>query len=147
MKDVLTPSAKNVLIPLGLTAAASVTDPAIQKGIFGWEIITLIFSNEDLNYIIKVIKLLEDFGSLIKGVTETLKKGGFLGMLQATLGASLLENILAGNGVIRAAEGAIRAEKYVLRSLETQKCDEAETTFKCVYSRNNYLKQGMGYMS
>ena len=33
MKDVLTPLAKSVLVPLRLTAAASVTDEAIQKKI------------------------------------------------------------------------------------------------------------------
>ena len=38
------------------------------------------------------------------------KKGGFLiSMLLGTLGASLLGNMLAGRGVIRAAEGTIRA--------------------------------------
>ena len=46
------------------------------------------------------------------------QKGGFLGMLTATLGASLLWNLLAskrvvkgGNGVIRAGEGIIRASE------------------------------------
>ena len=32
------------------------------------------------------------------------QKGGFLGMLLGTLGASLLGNMLAGKGVIRAGE-------------------------------------------
>ena len=35
MKNVLKPLAINVLIPLGLAAAASATDTAIQKKIFG----------------------------------------------------------------------------------------------------------------
>ena len=34
-KNVLKPSAKSVLIPLGLTAAASRTDAAIYKKMFG----------------------------------------------------------------------------------------------------------------
>ena len=34
---------------------------------------TLFISNEDINYIIKVIKLFEDSGVLIDGVTETVK--------------------------------------------------------------------------
>ena len=52
---------------------------------------------------------------MLKGVSETIKneakeqKGGFLSMLLGTLGASLLENILAGRGVISAGEGTIRA--------------------------------------
>ena len=35
MKNKLKPLAKNLLIPLGLTAAASATDAAIHKKIFG----------------------------------------------------------------------------------------------------------------
>ena len=50
---------------------------------------------------------------MLKGVTETIQnevkeeKRGFLSMLLGTLGASLLENILAGKGrgINRTAEG------------------------------------------
>ena len=35
IKNVHTPSAKNVLSPLGLTVVASITDAAIQKKHFG----------------------------------------------------------------------------------------------------------------
>ena len=35
MKNVLTPLAKSVLIPLGLTAAASATEAAFPKKIYG----------------------------------------------------------------------------------------------------------------
>ena len=35
MKSVLTPLAKNVLLPFGLSAAVSATDAAIQKKIYG----------------------------------------------------------------------------------------------------------------
>ena len=49
----------------------------------------------------KIVKSLEDSGSLIKRITEieteTKKQyGGFLGMLLGTLGASLLGNMLTG---------------------------------------------------
>ena len=37
------------------------------------------------------------------------QRGGFLSMLLGTLGASLLGNILAGQGINRAGEGVIRA--------------------------------------
>ena len=37
------------------------------------------------------------------------QKGGFLGMLLRTLGASLLRNFLTGKGTIRTGEGTIRA--------------------------------------
>ena len=56
--------------------------------------------------IIEIIKSLEDSGLLLKGVSETIEneskeqKGGFLSMLLGTLGASLLGNILSGNGAI-----------------------------------------------
>ena len=56
--------------------------------------------------IIKIVKSLEDSDFLLKGVSETVqkeakeKKGGFLSMLLGPLGASLLGNILTGQGVI-----------------------------------------------
>ena len=34
---------------------------------------TLIISNEEMNNIMKIIKFLEESGSLIKGVTRTIK--------------------------------------------------------------------------
>ena len=59
--------------------------------------------------IIKIIKSLEDSGLLLKGVSETIQnetkeqKRGFDIMLLGTLGASLLGNILAGKGIVRAS--------------------------------------------
>ena len=47
MKNVLTPVAKSVLIPLGLTTA-SATDAASQKKICGSGMTTLINSNEEM---------------------------------------------------------------------------------------------------
>ena len=49
MKDVLKPLVKSLLIPVGLTAAASVKDAAIHKKIFGSAMTTLIISNEEMN--------------------------------------------------------------------------------------------------
>ena len=46
-----------------------------------------MISNEEMNYIIKIVQALEDSNILIKGVTKTIKnetkeqKGGFLSML------------------------------------------------------------------
>ena len=71
--NVLKPLAKSVLIPLGLTAAASATDAAIHKQMFGSSNTTLIISNEEINDIIKIIKSLEESMFLIKGVSETIK--------------------------------------------------------------------------
>ena len=67
------PLAKSVLIPLGLTAAASATDAAIHKKMFRSGFTTLIISNEEMNEIMKVINSLEESGLLIKGVSETIK--------------------------------------------------------------------------
>ena len=98
--NVLKPLAKNVLVPLRLMAAASVTDAAIQKKIFGSGTTTSALSNEDLNNIIKIVKSLEESGLLIKGVSKAIEseakeqKGGFLGMLLGTLGLILLGSML-----------------------------------------------------
>ena len=49
IKNVLKPLSKSVLIPLGLITAASATDAAIQKKVFGSSITILIISNEEMN--------------------------------------------------------------------------------------------------
>ena len=116
MNNVIKPLVKSVLIPLGLTAAASTADAGIHKIILVSGTATLITSNDEIEDIIKVVKSLEDSGLLLKGVSETIQneakeqKGGFLCMLLVTLGTSLLGNILAGTGkgMNRAGEGFIR---------------------------------------
>ena len=112
MKNVIKPLAKSVLIPLGLTAAASAADAGIHKKILGLgnhpshNNTTLIISNDEMEGIIKTIKSFDDSGLLLKGVTETVQneateqKGGFLSILLGTLGAILLGNILMGKGAI-----------------------------------------------
>ena len=111
LMKVAIPLAKNVLAPLGITAAASAIDAGIQKKIHGSGTTTLIISNEEMNDIMKIIQALEDSNILLKGVTKTIKnetkkqKGGFLSMLLGTLGASLLGNLLAGKGIVRAGSG------------------------------------------
>ena len=107
----LKPVAKSVLIPLGLTAAASAADAAIHKKMFGSGNTTLIISNEEMNDIMKIVKSLERSGLSIKGVIKTVKnetkeqKGGFLRMLLGTLGASLSGNLLTGKGTIATSQG------------------------------------------
>ena len=66
--------AKGILIPLGLTAAASATVAAIHKKMFGSDVTTLIISNEEMNDIVKIAKSLEEFGWQIKGIIETIKR-------------------------------------------------------------------------
>ena len=101
------PLAKSVLIPLGLTAAASAADAGMHKEVSGsGNVTTLIMSNDEIEDIVKIVKSLEDSGLLLKGVTETVQKevkkqkGGFLSMLLDTLGASLLGNLLTGKRII-----------------------------------------------
>ena len=65
--------AKNILAPLGITATASAIDAGIQKKIHRSGRTTLIISNEDMNYIIKIIEALEDSNILLKEVTKTIK--------------------------------------------------------------------------
>ena len=50
------PLVKSVLIPLGLTAAASASNAGIHKKILGSGKTTLVVSNDEINDIIKIIK-------------------------------------------------------------------------------------------
>ena len=65
LMKVALPLAKNVLAPLGLTAAMSAIDGSIQKKIDGSEI-KLIIDQEDMKDIMKIIKGLENSGILLK---------------------------------------------------------------------------------
>ena len=91
IKNVFTPLAKSVLTPLGLSAG----DAGIHKKILGsGGHTTLIISNKDMEYLMKIVKSLENSGLLLNGVTESVQneikeqKGWFLSMLLGTLGAS-----------------------------------------------------------
>ena len=122
------PLAKNVLAPLGLTAVMSAIDGSLQKKIHGSGAakdagVKLIIGQEDMNNIMKIIEALENSGILLKGVSKTIEneakeqRGGFLGMLLGTLGASLLGNfstggkgkMRVGDGIVRAGDGRVRA--------------------------------------
>ena len=124
VKNVIKPLSKSVLIPLGLTAAASAADAGIHKKILGSGNTTLIISNNEMKDIIKVAQELEDSNILLKGVTETVEnelkeqKWGFISMLLGTLGASLIENLLTGKGIYRAGKikGINRAGERIVRA-------------------------------
>ena len=51
----------------------SAADVAIQKKIYGSGTTALIISNEEMEYTMKIVKLLEELRLLIKGIYETLK--------------------------------------------------------------------------
>ena len=95
------PLAKNVLAPLGLTAAMSAIDGSIKKKMLGSGATTVIISNDKMDEILKIVKSLEDSGVSLKGVSETIQheakeqRGGFLSMLLGTLDASLLGDVLS----------------------------------------------------
>ena len=162
MKSLIKPLAKSVLIPLGLTAAASAADAGIHKKILGsgHNNTTLIISNDEMDDILKIV--LENSGVLLKGVSETIQheakeqRGEFLSMLLGTLGASLLGDVLSkglsGRGVIRAGEGVIRAgygskrsslkkiltlTPHPLTNFEIQEYYQNEPRFNRVFSRDN----------
>ena len=159
MKSAIQPLAKGVLIPLGLTVAASAADAGIHKNTSGsGHNTTLTFSNDEMRDILKLVKSLEDSGLLSEGVSETIKneakeqKGGFLSMLLGTLFASLLGNMLADKGVIRAGEGTVRVgygskrsslkkifltTPNTLTNFEIQMYYQNEPRFNGVYSKDN----------
>ena len=80
---------------------------------------TTLISNEELNYIMKIVNSHEEPGLLTKGVSETIKneakeqKRVFLEMLLGFLDASLLGNLLTcikaqsgeGEGTVGAGHG------------------------------------------
>ena len=105
LMKVAMPLAKNMLAPLGLTAAMSAIGST-----------KLIIENEDMNDIMKITEALENSGILLKGVSKAIEnkakeqKRGFLSMLLGTLVTSLLGNLLSdGKRIVRAGEGIVRA--------------------------------------
>ena len=69
---VVMPLAKNVLAPLGFTAAMSAIDGSIQNKIHDSGV-KLIIEQEDMKDIVKIIKALENSGILLKGVSKKIK--------------------------------------------------------------------------
>ena len=106
-----------MLASLGLSAAMSAADAAIQKKMYGSGNTTLIISNDDLNDLIKIATTLEEHDILLKGTTKTInndtkkQEGGFLSMLLGTLGVSLLGNLLTGRGLYRTGKEMYRTGK------------------------------------
>ena len=118
---VAVPLAKNILAPLGITAAASAIDAGIWNKIHGSGTATLqqyynnftitIISKKEMNGKMEIVQALENPNILFKGVSETIKnetkeqKGGFPWTLVGTLGSVLLGNLLSWKGIVRAGSG------------------------------------------
>ena len=60
MKSLLTPLARSLLLPFGLSAAMSATDAAFQKNIHGSGITASLISNEKMEDIMKMLNLLKN---------------------------------------------------------------------------------------
>ena len=130
---------------------------------------TLIISNDEMEDLIETVKFFKDSDLSLKGVSETIQKGGFLKISLGQLGASLLGNILAGKGAIgksdsketkskshgrgmdRAGEPTVRAgygnkkgqgivRAGHLTNFKIQKYYQNEPRFNGVYSRDNLPK-------
>ena len=118
LMKVAVPLAKNILAVLGISAAASAIDAAIQKKIHGSGTTTLIISIEEMNDIMKIV---QESNILLKGITKTTEnetkeqKGGYLGILLGALGASFSGNILTAKGMLRAGYGN-KEGKDILRA-------------------------------
>ena len=75
---------------------------------------TLLSSNEEMYDIMKIVKSLEEFGLLVKGLSDTIQneanelKDGFLSIILAAWGSSLLGNLLIGKDTIRASDDKIK---------------------------------------
>ena len=88
--------------------------------------------------LLKIVKLLEDSGILLKGVGETIQnkakeqRVGFLSILLSTLGASFLGDVVFN----RRGKGCIRAG-YGSKNFEIQMYYQNESKFNGVYSRDN----------
>ena len=73
MENSLKPLAKSVLVPLGLTVAASAIDAIMQEKIYGSGMTALIILNEEMEDVTKLDKYLEESGLLINDISETIK--------------------------------------------------------------------------
>ena len=76
-----------------------------------------------MNYIMNIVKSLQESGLLIKYVTKTIEneakeqKGKIFSMLLGRLFASLLGNLLTGKNTISAVEGTIRVVQILQLTL------------------------------
>ena len=77
----------------------------VQKKIHDSGTTTLILSKKEMGNIMDIVQALEDSNILLKRVAKSIKnetKGGYLGMLLGTLGASFSGNMLARKVMLRA---------------------------------------------
>ena len=73
MKRVLTPLAKNVFFPFGLSAGMSAADAAIEKEFNGLGTTALIILNEEMEEMIKLLNRLKNQNYQYKELVTQLK--------------------------------------------------------------------------
>ena len=88
----------------------------------------------------EIVQALEDSNILLKGVTKTIKnetkeqKGRFLSLLLGTLGASVLGNMLAGKGIVRAGSGNKKGKELLELVLEKNRIFNAASSFNKLWN-------------
>ena len=130
--NVLKPLAKSVLIPLGLTAAASAKDAAIHKKMFGSAVrpsdlaSRTIFSNEEMNDIMEIVNSLELSSLLIKGIRIVLLTKSKLNRIEVLISKSLIDSIVLINNELKEYDKMkeeIKKSKDLIKfSLFTKQC-------------------------
>ena len=131
------PLAKNVLVLLGIAAAASAINAEIQKKVHNSGTTNLITLSVEMNDIMKNVQAFEDSNILLKGFTKTIKnetkkqKGKLLSMLLGTLGVSL-SWFWETMGLLM--------PPHPLTNFEIQRYYQNEPRFNGVFSRNNLPK-------
>ena len=106
---------------LGLSAASSLIDNNISKRVHGGRT-TLLFLDEDINDIMKIVQAPEDSDILVKGVTKTIKNniknqsGSGIGLLAGLLGSTISSSLISGKGISRTDEAIYRSGKGTKRT-------------------------------
>ena len=120
---VAVPLAKNILAPLGITAAASAAsaiDARVQKTNWhqkkhGSGTTILIISNKEMNGIMKIVQALENSNISLKG-------------------ASLSGNMLAGKRIVRAGYGNKKGKGMLRASYGSKNISESTSSFKKLWN-------------
>ena len=109
MKNIPTLLAKSVMVTLGLTVAASTADAGIHKRVLGSGTITLIISNKEMTYIMKIVKSLKDSDLWIKGISQIIEnEKKYITYIRCRL----IGKYVAGKRLIRVSNGEIKAGQH-----------------------------------
>ena len=102
MKNVINSLAESVLLQIGSTAAALPIDVVIHEKVPWLGMTTLLISNEEINNIKIIVKLVKESSLLIMSISKAIKdeakeqNDGSISNFLVTSGARLLENVSTG---------------------------------------------------